>query len=201
MSSQKIESDNEQIKNKREETNNKNPSQQQQKEQQAQQIAGYNIATTTTTTTTTTATISNTTNEVTSGINENQKINKAILDKSIDITNRYQQQITKAIKVTTDNYNQLQKNILNTYQSAFSKFINDISDNNNSYNFAVLEQLKLYNKINQNMIDSAINNTRIIHEFLAEYIDTFNKSVELGQEYCSDGIKNYFNFGKKIERT
>ena len=202
MSSQKIESDNEQIKNKKEETNNKNPSQQQQKEQQAQQIAGYNIATTTTTTTTTTtATISNTTNEVTSGINENQKINKAILDKSIDITNRYQQQITKAIKVTTDNYNQLQKNILNTYQSAFSKFINDTSDNNNSYNFAVLEQLKLYNKINQNMIDSAINNTRIIHEFLAEYIDTFNKSVELGQEYCSDGIKNYFNFGKKIERT
>ena len=200
MSSQKIESDNEQIKNKREETNNKNPSQQQQKEQQAQQIAGYNIAAAAATTTTT-ATISNTTNEVTSGINENQKINKAILDKSIDITNRYQQQITKAIKVTTDNYNQLQKNILNTYQSAFSKFINDTSDNNNSYNFAVLEQLKLYNKINQNMIDSAINNTRIIHEFLAEYIDTFNKSIELGQEYCSDGIKNYFNFGKKIERT
>ena len=51
------------------------------------------------------------------------------------------------------------------------------------------------------MIDSAINNTRIIHEFLAEYIDTFNKSVELSQEYYSDGIKNYFNFGKKIERT
>jgi hypothetical protein len=197
MSSQKIESDNEQIKNKKEETNNKNPSQQQQqqKEQQTQQIAENNIATTTTTT------ISETTNEVTSGINENQKINKAILDKGIDITNRYQQQITKAIKVTIDNYNQLQKNILNTYQSAFSKFINDTSDNNNSYNFAVLEQLKLYNKINQNMIDSAINNTRTIHEFLAEYTDTFNKSVELGQEYYSDGIKNYFNFGKKIERT
>jgi hypothetical protein len=195
MSSQKIESDNEQIKNEREETNNKNPSQQQQqKEQQAQQIAEHNIATTTTT-------ISNTTNEVTSGINENQKINKAILDKSIDITNRYQQQIIKAIKATTDNYSQLQKNILNTYQSTFSKFINDTSDNNNSYNFAVLEQLKLYNKINQNMIDNTINNTRTIHEFLVEYIDIFNKSIELGQEYYRDGIKNYFKFGNKIERT
>lgn len=193
MSSQKIESDNEQIKNKREETNNKNPLQQ-QKEQQVQQIAEHNITITTTT-------ISNTTNEVTSRINENKKINKAILDKSIDITNRYQQQITKAIKATTDNYNQLQNNILDTYQSAFSKFINHTSDNNNSYNFAVLEQLKLYNKINQNIIDNAINNTRTIHEFLAEYIDIFNKSVELGQEYYSDGIKNCFNFGKKIERT
>jgi hypothetical protein len=192
MSSQKIESDNEQIKNKREETNNKNPSQQ-QKEQQAQPITEHTIATT--------ATISKTTNEVTNRINENQKINKAILDKSIDITNRYQQQIIKSIKATTDNYSQLQKNILNTYQSTFSKFINDTSDNNKSYNFAALEQLKMYNKINQNMIDSTINTTRTTHELLTEYIEIFNKLIELGQEYYSDGIKNYFKFGKKIERT
>ena len=192
MSSQKIESDNNQIKNKREETNNKNPSQQ-QKEQQTQQITEHTIATT--------ATISKTTNEVTNRNNENQKINKAILDKSIDITNRYQQQIIKSIKATTDNYSQLQNNILNSYQSAFSKFINDTSDNNKSYNFAALEQLKMYNKINQNMIDSTINTTRTTHELLTEYIEIFNKLIELGQEYYSDGIKNYFKFGKKIERT
>jgi hypothetical protein len=192
MSSQKIESDNNQIKNKREETNNKNPSQQ-QKEQQTQQITEHTIATT--------ATISKTTNEVTNRINENQKINKAILDKSIDITNRYQQQIIKSIKATTDNYSQLQNNILNSYQSAFSKFINDTSDNNKSYNFAALEQLKMYNKINQNVIDSTINTTRTTHELLTEYIEIFNKLIELGQEYYSDGIKNYFKFGKKIERT
>ncbi len=118
MSSQKIESDNKQIQNK-----SNNPSQQ-QKEQQAQQIAEHTIATT--------ATISKTTNEDTSRINENQKINKAILDKSTDITNRYQQQIIKAIKVSTDNCNLLQNNILNTYQSAFSKFINNTSDDNKS---------------------------------------------------------------------
>src|SRR5215216_1960573 len=188
MSGQKIEGDNKETKNKIEETNN-NPPPRQQKEQQAQQITENTIAIP--------ATISKTTNEITnSRINENQKINKAILDKSIDITNRYQQQIIKAIKVSTDNYNQLQKNILNTYQSAFSEFINNTSDNNKSYNFVVLEQLKLYNKINQNMIDSAINNTRIIHELLTEYIEVFNKSIELGQEYYNDEIKkNYFKFG------
>jgi hypothetical protein len=191
MSSQDIESYNKQIKNKIEEINN-NPSQQ-QKEQQSQQVAEHTIATT--------ATSSKTTNEVISRINENQKINKTIFDKSIDITNRYQQQIIKSIKATTDNYIQLQNNILNTYQSTFSKFINDTTDNNKSYNFAILEQLKMYNKIYQNMIDSANNNTRTIHEFLAEYIEIFNKSLELGQEYYSDGIKNYFKFGKKIERT
>ncbi len=184
MSSQKIESDDKQIQNK-----SNNPSQQ-HKEQQAQQIAEHTISTT--------ATISKPINEDTSRINENQKINKAILDKIIDITNRYQQQIIKAIKVSTDNYNLLQNNILNTYQSAFSKFINNTSDDNKSYNVAVLEQIKIFNKINQNMIDNAINNTRTIHELLTEYIEIFNRSIELGQEYYRDGIKNYFNFGKKI---
>ena len=48
------------------------------------------------------------------------------------------------------------------------------------------------------MIDNAINNTRTIHELLTEYIEIFNKSIELGQELNRDGIKNYFNFGKKI---
>ena len=123
---------------------------------------------------------------------------RTILDKSTDITNRYQQQIIKAIKVSTDNYNLLQNNIVNTYQSAFSKFINNTSDDNKSYNVAVLEQIKVFNKINQNIIDNAINNTRTIHELLTEYIEIVNKLIELGQEYYRDGIKNYFNFGKKI---
>jgi hypothetical protein len=185
MSSQKSESDTKQIQNK-----SNNPSQQQKEQQQSQQIAEHTIATT--------ATISKTTNEDTSRIKENQKINKAILDKSTDITNRYQQQIIKAIKVSTDNYNLLQNNIVNTYQSAFSKFINNTSDDNKSYNVAVLEQIKVFNKINQNIIDNAINNTRTIHELLTEYIEIVNKSIELGQEFYRDGIKNYFNFGKKI---
>ena len=129
MTSQKSESDNKQIKNKREETNNNSP--QQQKEQQAQQIVEHTI--------TTTPTISNNINEVNSRINEDQKTNKAILD-----------------------------------------------------------QIKVFNKINQNLIDNAINNIRTIHELLTEYIEIFNKSIELGQQYYRDGIKNYFNFGMKI---
>ncbi|HSF49253.1 MAG TPA: hypothetical protein VLA74_00705 [Nitrososphaeraceae archaeon] len=194
MSNQKTESNNKQIKNKREEETNKIvQEQQQEEEQQTQQIKGDTIATT--------STISSTKNEVTiSKINDNQKIDKTFFDKRLEITNRYQQQIIKAIKATTDNYNQLQKNILNTYQSAFSKFINNAPDNNKSCNFAVLEQVKVYSKINQSIIDSAINSTRTIHEFLAEYTEIFNKSIELGQEYYySDEIKNYFKF-KRIER-
>jgi hypothetical protein len=190
MSNEKTKSNNKKIKIKSEEETNKII----QEQQQTQQIKGDTIIATT-------STISSSTNEVTSKINDNQKINKAFFDKSIDITNRYQQQIIKAINATADNYNQLQKNMLNTYQSAFLKFINDASDNNKSYNFAVLEQVKVYSKINQSIIDSSINNTRTIHEFLAEYTEIFNKSIELGQEYYSDEIKNYFNFINNIGKS
>src|SRR6185503_6799386 len=72
------------------------------------------------------------------------------------------------------------------------------TDDNKAYNVAILEQIKVFNKINQNIIDNAINNTRTIHELLTEYIEIFNKSIELGQQCYRDGIKNYFNFGKKI---
>jgi hypothetical protein len=191
MSNQKIENNNKQINNKRGEERNMILQEQQQAEKIADNIREV-----------TTSTNSNNTNAVnTTKISSHQKLDKAIFNKSIDITNRYQQQINKAIKTTIENYYQLQKNILNTYQSAFSKFNNDTSDNNISYNFAVLEQLKFYNKINQNMIDSTINSTRTIHEFFAEYADIFNKSMEIGQEYYSDGIKNYFNISKKSEKT
>ncbi|HET9805598.1 MAG TPA: hypothetical protein VFP49_01685, partial [Nitrososphaeraceae archaeon] len=81
----------------------------------------------------------------------------------------------------------------------FSKFINDTS-NNKSYwnNFVIPEQtFNIYNKINQNIIDNTINNTRTIHEFIVEYTETFNKSIELVQKYYNDGIKNYFNLRRK----
>jgi hypothetical protein len=49
------------------------------------------------------------------------------------------------------------------------------------------------------MIVNAIDNTRTIHELLTEYIEIINKSIELGQEYYIDGIKNYFNLERKYK--
>jgi hypothetical protein len=61
-----------------------------------------------------------------------------------------------------------------------------------------LQTINIYNKINQNIIDNTINNTRTIHEFIMVNVETFNKSIEIAQKCYSDGIKNYFNFGKKV---
>ena len=49
------------------------------------------------------------------------------------------------------------------------------------------------------MIVNAIDNTRTIHELLTEYIEIFNKSIELGQQCYRAGIKNYFNLERKYK--
>ena len=59
-------------------------------------------------------------------MNIKERISESI-DKSIDTSNKYQQETINTIQSITNNTIELQKNILNTYQSAFSRFLNDIS--------------------------------------------------------------------------
>ena len=149
----------------------------------------------------TTSTISETTNSINNNINEYQKTNKAILEKSIATSNKYQQETINTMQSISNNYVELQNNILDTYQSAFSKFINDT---NKSYwnNYRVPQRYsEIYNKYNQNVIDNTINATRKSHEFVLASTETFNKSIEIAQKYYNDSIQNYFNFLKKIEKS
>jgi hypothetical protein len=75
----------------------------------------------------TTSNLSNTTNRINDNFNVYQKTNNEILEKGIDTTNKYQQETINTIQSISNNSIELQKNILNTYQSAFSRFLNDTS--------------------------------------------------------------------------
>ena len=86
-------------------------------DQQTQQIAN------------TTSNISDTTNNVTNNVNEYQQTNKAILDKSIETSNKYQQEVINTIQSITNNTIEFQKNFANIIQSVFSKFIDMIHPN------------------------------------------------------------------------
>ncbi len=145
----------------------------------------------------TTSTISETTNN----INEYQKTNKAIIEKSIDTSNTYQQETINTIQTIANNYVELQNNILDTYQSAFSKFINDTTKSYwNNYRFPQ-RYSEVYNKNNQNVIDNTINATRKSHELILTTTETFNKSIEISQKYYNDSVQNYFNFVNKIGKS
>ena len=42
------------------------------------------------------------------------------------------------------------------------------------------------------------NTSRMLNDLLVSHMELFNISIELAQKYYNNGIKNYFNFGKKI---
>ena len=150
----------------------------------------------------TTSTISETSNKINENINEYQKTNKAILDKSIDISNKYQQETTNTMKSILNNYVELQNNILNTYQSVFSRFLDDVSNKSNWNNFNFPERYSdIYNKTNQNITDHTINCTRRLNEFTLTSTESFSKSIEIAQKYYNDSVQNYFNFVNKIGRS
>jgi len=124
--------------------------------------------------------------------NENSKEqNNEILKKSIDGSNKYQQQTINRVQTMLSNYMELQNNIFNNYQAIFSKLIDDTSK---SYcnNFIIGERYTRAYKINEDS-DTTKDVTSTINDYMLKYTDTFNKSLELFQKYYYEGIQNYFN--------
>ena len=158
-------------------------------DQQRQQIAN------------TTSNISDTTDKVTNSVNESQQTNRAILDKSIDTSNKYQQESITTIQSITNNTIELQKNFANIIQSVFSKFIDDTSKSYwNNYLYPQ-RYTDVYNKTNQNVTDNTVNITRRINEIALASAETFNKSIEIAQKYYNEAAQNYLNFVNKIEKS
>ena len=124
--------------------------------------------------------------------NENSKEqNNEILKKSIDGSNKYQQQTINRVQTMLSNYMELQNNIFNNYQAVFSKLIDDTSK---SYwnNFIIGERYTRAYKMNEES-DTTKDVTSTINDYMLKYTDTFNKSLELFQKYYNEGIQNYFN--------
>ena len=124
--------------------------------------------------------------------NENSKEqNHEILKKSIDGSNKYQQQTINRVQTMLSNYMELQNNIFNNYQAIFSKLIDDTSK---SYwnNFIIGERYTRAYKMNEES-DTTKDVTSTINDYMLKYTDTFNKSLELFQKYYYEGIQNYFN--------
>jgi hypothetical protein len=149
-----------------------------------------------------TSTISEITEQVTENINEYQEKNKEILEEGIDRANKYQQENINTIQSFSNNYIELQKNLLNTFHSVVSKFLDVALDNSYWNNFIYPRRYTdIYNKTNQNIKDNTVNATRRINEFVLASTETFDKSIEIAQKYYNDSIQNYFNFVNKIGKS
>ena len=150
----------------------------------------------------TTSTISDTTNKVSNNVNEYQQTNRAILDKSIDASNKYQQETIKTIQSISNNTIELQKNFANTFQSVFSKFIDNTSKSYwNNYLYPQRYTDVYNNKINQNVTDNTVKATRQINDVAFASAETVNHVIEIAQKYAPEAAQNYLNFVNKIEKS
>src|SRR5215208_6483167 len=152
----------------------------------------------------TTSTISETTNSTNNNINEYQRTNRAILETSIELADKYQQQIINTMKAISNNYVEAQKNFLYNYQPEFSRFLDDTYNKSKSYwnNFRFPERYAdVYNKTTQNITDHSINCTQRVNNFALTSTEAFNKSIEITQKYYNDSVQNYFNFVNKIGKS
>jgi hypothetical protein len=125
--------------------------------------------------------------------NENSKKQNNEILKSIDTSNKYQQQTINRVQTMLSNYMELQNNIFNNYQAIFSKLIDDTSK---SYwnSFIIGERYISAYKMNDNKESGTTKDvTSTINDYMLKYTDTFNKSLELFQKYYNEGIQNYFN--------
>ena len=85
---------------------------------------------------------------------------------------------------------ELQNNILITYQSVFSKFIDTFY-----WNKYIDPQgyTDVYNN-SQNITDNTINLTRRINDCIFGCTETINKCTEIAQKYYNDLVQKSYNY-------
>ena len=145
--------------------------------------------------------ISDAKNKFNENISENQQRTKEFIEKNVDATNKYQQDTINTVQTITNNFVELQKNLLDTYQSLIFKFLGDTSKSFGHSATSPKRYADIYNKTNQTITDTTIDTSNKINEVVLGSTETFNKSIEIAQKYYTDSIQNFFNFLKKIERT
>ena len=149
-----------------------------------------------------TSTISEATDQVTENINEYQEKNREILGESIEATNKYQQESINTIQSFSNNNIELQKNLLNTFNSVGARFLDNALDNSYWNNFIYPRRYTdIYNKTNQNIKDNTVNATRMLNEFVMASTEAFSKSIEIAQKYYDESLQNYFNFINKVGKS
>ena len=129
--------------------------------------------------------------------------NRRIFEKNAESLRNNQEQINRTIQEISNNAIEFQKNVLDTYQSSYAQFWDNIK-NNNSYwkNFNLPQRYsETYKKLNKNIQDYTVNATNFINEIAVGGIENFNKSIELIQRYYNDIVQNNVNYAQKIERS
>src|SRR6476620_2484580 len=113
-----------------------------------------------------------------------------------NIINNYQEQTLQAVKEITENYIESQKSIINSFQSAWRQFNQNINTNINSWN-SPEAVANAYSRLVSAYADNAVTYLRTTNNIIFSNIDSM-KSV---MQQAKDNSKQIFNQNVNVAKT
>src|SRR3954470_14508465 len=113
-----------------------------------------------------------------------------------NIVNNYQEQTLQAVKEITENYIESQKSIINSFQSAWRPFNQNINTNINSWN-SPQAVANAYSRLVSTYADNTVTYLRTTNNIIFSNIDSM-KSV---MQHAKDNSKQIFNQNVNAAKT
>src|SRR4051795_1935922 len=113
-----------------------------------------------------------------------------------NIVNNYQEQTLQAVKEITENYIESQKSIINSFQSAWRPFNQNINTNINSWN-SPEAVANAYSRLVSTYADNAVTYLRTTNNIIFSNIESM-KSV---MQHAKDNSKHIFNQNVNAAKT
>jgi len=113
-----------------------------------------------------------------------------------NIVNNYQEQTLQAVKEITENYIESQKSIINSFQSAWRPFNQNINTNINSWN-SPEAVANVYSRLVSTYADNAVTYLRTTNNLIFASLDAYKTTMQ----HAKDNSKQIFNQNVKAAKT
>ena len=113
-----------------------------------------------------------------------------------NIVNSYQEQTLQAVKEITENYIESQKSIINSFQSAWRPFNQNINTNINSWN-SPEAVANAYSRLVSTYADNAVTYLRTTNSIIFSNMDTMKSALQ----QAKDNSKHIFNQNVNVAKT
>ena len=135
-------------------------------------------------------------NQTKDNINRSIEESKNQIPHYNNIVNSYQEQTLQAVKEITENYIESQKSIINSFQSAWRPFNQNVNTTVNAWN-SPDAAANAYSRLVSTCADNAVTYLRTTNNILFSNMDTM-KSV---MQYAKDNSKQIFNQNVNVAKT
>src|SRR6478752_2809833 len=135
-------------------------------------------------------------NQTKDNINRSIDESRKQIPRFNDIVNNYQEQTLQAVKEITENYIESQKSIINSFQSAWRPFNQNINTNINTWN-SPEAVANAYSRFVSTYADNAVTYLRTTNNIIFSNIDSM-KSV---MQQAKDNSKQIFNQNVHVAKT